>query len=383
MTAIVVLGAGADQLHLIRTAHEMGLDTVALDRNPDAPGLALATHGLAVDFGDVAASVAAIWRLAAEGVEMGGVLTMGCDCTRSLAAIGERCGWQAPSQEAARLATDKLLMSEAWRVVGVPAVHVHPSRYGSVVRPRDGSGARGALYFGSDSIVSRYEPGPQVSTETILYDGRAVTFLADRNYDDTSGFAPLILENGGWYPCSLPDDTQAAIRDLVERGARALGIERGTAKGDVVVTPDGPQLIEMAARLSGGDLCESLVPLGCGVNYVRQAIEIALDREPTWSELEPQPGLVVANRYLFTPPGRLGGLDFKSHHFGGAVRKFEVWPLLGSDLPPIECHAQRRGVFVVAGESREDVQAVIDDVYLSTRFRVSGEHVSGDPRTYR
>ena len=39
---LVVLGASSDQIFLIRTAQELGLAVLAVDRNPESPGFALA-----------------------------------------------------------------------------------------------------------------------------------------------------------------------------------------------------------------------------------------------------------------------------------------------------------------------------------------------------
>ena len=64
-------------------------------------------------------------------------------------------------------------------------------------------------------------------------------------------------------------------------------------------------IIEMAARLSGGDFSEGLVPLGTGINYVKEVIRIALGEEPIWSNMEEKYSKAVANRYFFIPTGKL------------------------------------------------------------------------------
>jgi len=81
-----------------------------------------------------------------------------------------------------------------------------------------------------------------------------------------------------------------------------LGISKGVAKGDVVISPSkGPMIIEMAARLSGGDFSESLVPLGSGVNYIESVIKIAMGAIPNWKKLKEKFYKSVANRYFFLP----------------------------------------------------------------------------------
>ena len=110
-------------------------------------------------------------------------------------------------------------------------------------------------------------------------EGKAYTpGFVDRNYEMLTRFAPHFIENGGIHPSKIQGELRKAIEGLIERAALALGIENGVAKGDVVITGDGkPMIIEMAARLSGGDFSESLIPLGCGVNIVKAAIRTLSD----------------------------------------------------------------------------------------------------------
>ena len=136
-------------------------------------------------------------------------------------------------------------------------------------------------------------------------------------------------------------------------------------------TPDGPKMIEMAARLSGGDFCESLVPLGTGINYVETAIRIAIGEQPDLARLVPTRNRCVANRYFFADPGRLVRIE------GVDAIRGEPWLVkivlrygVGDVIPPTTSHAERAGVFVVVGDDRAEVQARIDRVYQAVRFVV-------------
>src|SRR5262249_54697489 len=145
-----------------------------------------------------------------------------------------------------------------------------------------------------------------------------------------------------------------AIEDVTVEAARALGLRRGVAKGDIVWTSDGPKVIEIAARLSGGDFCESLVPLANGVNYVRAAIRIALGEEPDWRELESAAETRerhVANRYFFPEPGKVLAIEgVQKVRSQPWVKKLELNYREGDVVPPTASHAHRFGVFVVVAE---------------------------------
>ena len=130
-------------------------------------------------------------------------------------------------------------------------------------------------------------------------------------------------------------------------------------------------IIEIAARLSGGDFCESLVPLGTGVNYVESVISMALGDELDIADLKPRFSKVIANRYFFAPTGTLNairGLDkILSEDW---LMKLKFWYRIGDLLPAIHSHGQRTGVFVVTGPDRNTVQERIDFVYRSVHIDV-------------
>jgi len=332
---ILILGGSTDQLFMLETARKMGLRTACLDANPAAPGLARAEVGAAIDFSDLPAVCRWIDQ---QKIGLNGVCSMGSDVPHLLAAIGDRYNWPAPTAATGALTTDKLAMKACFEANGVATprfasvqtagdVAQHWDAWGCqkvIIKPTDRAGSRGVRLLAETSeiaaavahaqdqgrcgqlILEEFVPGLQISTETVVAGGQARTpGFADRVYEGMAGFHPQIMENGGWLPSRHRGQPLAdQVIELVERAATALGITDGPAKGDVVVCPRrGPMMIEMAARLSGGDFCESLVPLSSGVNYVRTVLEIALGRRPDWSTLVPTTDRVVANRYFFPPAG--------------------------------------------------------------------------------
>jgi biotin carboxylase len=406
---LLVLGGSSDQLFLIRTARALGLAVLCVDGDPDAPGLAEADDCGVVSTRDVPAL-----RAFLAGRALDGVLTMGSDIPDVVAALAAHFSLPGPSVETARLATDKLAMKQRFAERGVPipwfaAVRTlgelrgHLAERGKLVlKPVDRSGSRGVFVldgasdpaelfrvardfsFSGRVMVQEHLDGPQLSTESILWDGRAATpGFADRNYELAARFHPQVMENGGLVPSRFAGAERRAIEDVAVRAARALGIERGVAKGDLVWTPDGPKVIEIAARLSGGDFCESRVPLSTaldaarpegGVNYVRAAIQIALGAEPRWDELALPVRRHVANRYFFPPPGRLAAIEgVGAVRAQPWVRKLELCYQPGEIVPPPTSHATRAGVFVVVADDAAELARRIDWVYRTLRVVVAAE----------
>ncbi|MBN2374046.1 ATP-grasp domain-containing protein [bacterium] len=387
MDTILLLGASADQLFAIRTAKAMGLRVLTVDMNPQSPGFAMADDYAVVSTRDVPALIDFLDGYHGNGNNICGVLVMGSDIPQVVSALAEHLGTPGISMESALLSTHKYNMKRRFRECGVPVpwfslvnsvedLHsiLKERDFPLVIKPVDRSGARGvfrltenddldSLYeeskrisFCGQVMVEEYLPGLQISTETVMYKSKAYTpGFADRNYEMLEIYAPQIIENGGWVPSIVNAAQRAAVESLVERAGLALGVTDGVVKGDVVLTDEGPVMIEMAARLSGGDFSESLIPLGCGVNIVEAAINIAIGREPDFDALKPKWNRGVVNRYFFPKPGRLlhvKGIDEARKK--PWLKKLEFWYQPGDIVPQVRSHADRFGVFIVTGDTREE-----------------------------
>ena len=411
---ILLLGGSHDQCFIIKTANQMGVGTVVVDMNPQSPGFDLADFSEVVSTRDVPALIGYAEKLLASGVNLQGVSVMGSDIPQVVQQVAEHFGWLGPTAQTAYWTTHKFAMKEQLQGKGIPLPRFARVNSGAeifdywadwgcrqlVVKPVDQAGSRGVWCIDECSqaedafthaqqqgrsgevIVEEYIEGPQVSTESIFSDGRSATpGLVDRCYSTTWCYRPQIIENGGWYPSELPADQLTDIVALVEKSARALGIVSGVAKGDVVVCPDrGPMLIEMAGRLSGGDFSESLIPLGCGINYVEVALQVALGLPVDWQLLEPKFRKSVINRYFFLPSGSLEQIDGIDEVANWPeVRKLELFINVGEQLPKIISHGQRSGVFIIVTDSREESEALEAKLYRTLKFKIDGCWQGGQP----
>lgn len=398
---LVVLGASGDQRFLIKTAQDMGLHVLAFDFDENAAARHEADDFALVSTRDVEALTWHLDDYKAQGHDIAGVITMGSDISQIVAALAKHLGTPGQDLEKAMDTVDKVRMKDRFKAAGVPIPWyqeltsfadleaVMATRGDALIlKPVDRSGSRGvvdlrgakdvrALYdeardlsFEHRVMVEELLEGPQQSTETIMYQGRGITpGFSDRNYEMNEKMRPQIMENGGVVPTRLAEADRLAVEDLLVRSALALGIRDGVAKGDAVLTADGPKMIEMASRLSGGDFCESLVPLGVGVNYVKSAIQIAIGEAPDFSELEPKFYRPVANRYFFPKPGRLvridGVDDVRAHDW---VKKLEFWYAPGDVVPEVTNHANRFGVCMIVADTYEELEGRIAYVYDTIRI---------------
>lgn len=399
---ILIVSGGREAVPAIVEARRLGLRVLVSDGAPDAPGLRLADAGLIASTYDPEATVAAARAYAAQN-RIDAVLAVAADVPVTAAAVADALGLPGISLASARLAADKLAMKDRLRAAGVPVPWYTAVESAEalaelaserdrllIVKPVDSRGARGVVRLlpGVDpawafAVAAAESPtgrvmaetfihGPQVSTETLVVGGEALTVgLADRNYELLDRFAPFVIEDGGELPTRLPDALQQEIGELIADAARALGIRHGTVKGDVVIGTDGPLLIEIAARLSGGYFCTHEIPLATGVNFVEAAIRLALGEYLHLDDWQPRWSRGVAQRYLFPPPGRviaIGGVDAVAAREGIALLEMRV--VRDDVVRPMTSHVCRAGVVIAVAETRaeamERAEAAVRDVHVLT-----------------
>ncbi|WP_354624023.1 ATP-grasp domain-containing protein [Psychromonas sp. MME2] len=417
--AILILGGSNDQLFMINTAHSMGLLTVVVDGNPEAPGLKIADYAQAINFSNTQDVIAYCQELIANKVNLAGILTMGSDVPHLLASIAKPFSWVAPSFETAEITTNKFLMKEkfAQHNIAIPqyALITNSEEIDTfwqawqcqsiIIKPIDAAGSKGVsicsdknsikdLYMHAQQnsksgkvLIEEYIEGNQISTETIIYNGKCYhPGFADRVYNDTRHFYPYIMENGGWQPSAIKDEKYDEICALIEKVVDTLKINNGVLKGDVVYSTkyNKAMIIEVASRLSGGDFSASLVPLAHDINYIKSAIQIALSEPVDLSELTPKTNNVVANRYFFLPPGKLTSIyGIEQAKQIPQLKKLEFNYQIGAEIPIIRNHGQRIGVFIIQADSYQHLQQLVDQVYDTITFAVDDIACNGHPKHYK
>lgn len=386
---LFVVGGGLEAVPGILRAQRMGLHVLVSDRNPQAPGCIHADSCIVADTYDVAGTVAAARRFVAEARPINGVICIATDVPLTVAAVAEALGLAGIGLETAGRTADKLAMKDKFAQDGVPIPWYAPvpslaelrklvngRGYPLVLKPVDSRGARGVLrlvpevdlewafqFSRSFSPTARvmleeFLAGSQVSTESLVVSGRVHTLgFADRNYELLRRFAPHMIEDGGELPSQLPDEQQMRVRAVVEAAAASLGVAQGVVKGDIVVVDGRPYVIEMAARLSGGYFCTHEIPMNTGVDFVGQAIRLALGETPPEGDLQPTRNRPLCQRYLFPSPGRvveIEGVEEVSSRAG--IEICEIRVTLGDFIGPIDSHPARAGVILASGESAQEAK---------------------------
>jgi argininosuccinate lyase len=125
-------------------------------------------------------------------------------------------------------------------------------------------------------LLEEFLVGDEVSVETASFNGHAhVLGITDK----TIGGWPAFIEQGHMFPARL-DPTQAeATLDLVRKALQAVGYDHGVAHTEVKLTPHGPRIVEINARL-GGNYIPDLVRAVAGLDIPQIMVQLALGEQP-------------------------------------------------------------------------------------------------------
>jgi biotin carboxylase len=371
---LLVLGAGPAQLGLLEAARDRGLEVIALDRDPAAPGFRLADKRVLVSVEDEPA----VDRLAvAERVD--GVIAPGIDWPVGIAArLAQRLGVAHPiSPEIAVLATSKMRQRERFAEAGVPQPRSRVCRdlaeaqaavaelgYPCVLKAPDRQGQKGlALVRAPEELPAAVELALAAARSAVCLveeavPGREVTVIA---FSSSGQFVPLLVTDrlvaeppafGVALAHVFPSNADEAIV-AARAAAEALGVADGPTYTQVLMSPDGPRIGELAARLGGGHDAE-LCQVAVGVDLNGLALAAALG-EPV-GPIEPQPQVGGAvTRFLIAPEGRLEevqGLD-EAEELEGVV-KVRSYRSPGFVFGPLRRGGDRAGAVLAVGSSREE-----------------------------
>ena len=376
---LLVLGAGPAQLGLLEAAQKRGLWLAVVDRDTAAPGFPLATRRCILSTEDEPA----IERLAA-ALEIDGIISPGTDWPVAVAArIAERLGLPHPiSAQTAVLATNKIRQRERLAEAGVsqpmswivgsedelpdaelPVVVKAPDRQGqkglALVRDRAElatavAGARAAARNGL-ALVEQLVDGPEVTVIGYSVDGAYVPLaVTDRLVADPPAFGVALAH-------VFPSNVESETAEVARAAVNALGIENGPSYTQLRVGPNGPEVIEVAARLGGGHDAE-LVERVTGVALNDLAIDAALGLPVALPEPASLAGGAVT-RFLVAP--------------AGVLQEVEVPPDLpdvrnyrepGYVYTPLRRGSDRAGAVLVTGDSRDEAVARADAAAERIRF---------------
>ncbi len=325
--AIWLLAGGAMQESAAKHIVSLGYKLIVTDLNPFCVCAKYADEFLAIDTFDVDGNLIAVRDLV-EKFNIQAVLTVAADCHYTVAVISKRLGLHGISPAISRACRQKNLTREILSKAGIPqpvfkCVHdlaeakafiVELGGHG-VIKATDNSGSRGfarinavdeltmrvfqaAVEAGTtgvalieEALLPRQDCISELSVETLWFNGEMYWLnWVDRIFaPDLKFFPQLSQDHDMSINCGVevghinPAQHPLAVREVIHAQIKAAGLALGMGgekgghvmKADIMLTDNGPIIIEVTPRLSGGWDSSATTPAR-GADFQAGAIHLAL-----------------------------------------------------------------------------------------------------------
>ncbi|MDI5966536.1 ATP-grasp domain-containing protein [Streptomyces sp. SL13] len=329
------------------------------------------------------------------------VVSMIEDGLESAAAATSALGLPGNGLDVVRVLQDKLAfrtLLEERGVEGVTArlghteqdIRAFVTEFGpAVIKPRYGSGSIGvrmvpglaavtevaawAREFGLHTfLMERYLRGAELSVETFTFGGRH-TVIAHTAKEILDSF----VEIGHVQPAGLDPAVAAEVDALVVRMLDAVGFQDGPAHTEVIVTDDGPRLVESHNR-RGGDRIADLVNVVHGVDTDALAFLWYAGRTAPVTPGPPRGGGAI--RFLTAEPGIVESVEGAEQvRADPHVVDLQIGVAPGDTVSPIAWSYDRSGLLLVRGTDAQDARRravdLVSRITIRTRPDENGPRV--------
>ena len=391
----MVLAAGLLQIPVIKKAHEMGYYVIAVDDDPNAPGMALADKAI------VPGGLMNEEKLVtiAKEEQIDGVIHPCSEVAMSvMGRINDELHLCGISKEIAIRATNKHLMREAFEKYGVPSpksiltkdeedawkVSCEEFETNAILKPSRNSGSRGiakvekgiskdvfmSLYKRALSesrdhqvLIEQFIEGPEFSVEVIVWKGEPhVLAVTDKKTTE----APYFVELGHNQPSVYPIEIQDKLKEGAIEGCKALGLTYCAAHCELKVQNGVAYLMEIGARMGGDFISTELTHLSSGIDMVAATIDVVLGIEPNLQPVEDKHGVCI--RYFTPKPGKLLSFtDFEP--FGNPhIYQMEIYRKPGEVIPEVKSSLDRSGHVIVTADTAQEAIDIAEGIVAAVKF---------------
>jgi biotin carboxylase len=256
-----------------------------------------------------------------------------------------------------------------------------------VIKPLRGAGSRGVFTgirterdlvhawrhvpAGTAVLLEQELEGQEVDVEIVRQNGRLI-FAAVADNPEIS--LPGRVETGSTYPSQLPDAEQGMMIRAAERVLTLLELGSGNFHIEMVLTADGPRIVEVNARMGGAFVFEA-IRAAYGVNLVDLGLRALLSESITAVSAGAR---IVVEACFFIPTAtgtltRVAGL--KELEQARGFLGIRLWKSVGQTvLAPAEDPADYLGFALFAGESAAAARQNALVALAGLRFSIRDDH---------
>jgi len=395
MKRLLIIGASILQLPAIIKAKEMGYRVGVVDYSPEAIGISYAD-----DYYNYSTIDTDGILQAAHSFRPDGIMTLASDMPiLPIAIVTNKLGLPGLSVDSAIKATHKGEMMKAFNnhQIEAPWFYIidNPEDFVSlkskitfpcIIKPCDNSGSRGVIMAenaidldtafqyslkyarNGGVIIEEFLSGNEVSVEAITVDG--VTHVLAITDKITTG-PPHFVEIGHSQPSKLSEIDQIKIKDLAKRAIKSLGIINAPAHVEIMLTPKGPKMIELGARLGGDNITTHLVPLSTGIDMVRAAIQLSVGQLPDIRQEFQKNSAIL---YIKGSPGiisEISGIDEAKKVLG--IKEVVLTKEIGDHVSTIQSSNDRIGYVIAQGDFARKAIRICEEAISFLKIKIENE----------
>ena len=214
-------------------------------------------------------------------------------------------------------------------------------------------------------------PGPIISCEMLTLEGRHQLYgCVDRQLAE----GPYPVEMGGCFPADLPRSTTDEAARVCAAALDALGLRRTFSHTELVLGPDGPQIIEVNGRLIGG-LVPTMMNRVLGRSIYDDVIAVALGQRPSPPAIT---GVGCIRAVTTDASGFLSGVDVEDARAVGGVRDIVLQTTIGQPVRPARDNSDRLGFIISTGADADAARAAADTAHSKVRLRIAADDPAAD-----
>ncbi|MCK0473714.1 ATP-grasp domain-containing protein [Halalkalibacter sp. APA_J-10(15)] len=162
-------------------------------------------------------------------------------------------------------------------------------------------------------LLEAYMHGTEVSVESVSFNGETTILgITDKSITGT----PYFIENGHMFPAQLSEELQETVTQFVKDALDAVGFDHGIAHTEVMITDEGPRIIEINPRTAGNYIVE-LIERVTNIDLLHVFVDLALGLKP--NIIRKESGVTSA------------GIMFLVPQQGGTISEIEGTDTLASD----------------------------------------------------
>ena len=202
--------------------------------------------------------------------------------------------------------------------------------------------------------------------EGFVVNGRLIIIcLSDKQRTEP----PYLLDTSVHFPTVLSNNQQDLVKEIAIIAVRACGLDNCPVHMELIMSANGPMVVELAARGPGFKVFTDILPYVTGVDMVHTQIQIALGEEPNFRLGNPMKGAVI--KFLSPIEGKLKVVKgLKAARAIDGIVEVEIYIVEGDKMGQLTCGMDRVGHIIAYGSCRNHADEIMKSALNEIKLEV-------------